>query len=309
MSGATDDDASIQRVRCWCDQACQIAQRDACDNGSASSAQRCGVAEITLTELRGEPHTVSLSAVPDGAHLLLVLALQGDCAVAQDQTEAHLDSGGLCLVHNAARVEFRFNSPFRQLHLRFPAAQLSRVCPSWMHHLGRNIAAGQGASPILVATSMALLDQGPELAPHSVKAVWNAVLGLICATLNVVGPHDLLGASLTKMPHKERIKHFIQSELQNPHLSVGLISQRLGLSARHIHRLYADETGSVMRGIWDARLDECYREISLEEHSRRPMHDIALTWGFNDQAHFSRLFRQRFGVSPREVRNASRPAR
>ncbi|MCJ9728672.1 AraC family transcriptional regulator [Bradyrhizobium sp. PRIMUS42] len=33
------------------------------------------------------------------------------------------------------------------------------------------------------------------------------------------------------------------------------------------------------------------------------MTDVALRWGFNDLSHFSRSFRRRFGMSPREYRN------
>jgi AraC-like DNA-binding protein len=151
-----------------------------------------------------------------------------------------------------------------------------------------------------------VLEQGLQVPSHGVRPVWNAVMGLLCATLNSAARHDPTDSAPAKLPHKERIKNFIQQELRNPLLSVTLISQSLGISTRHIHRLYADESGSVMRGIWDARLEQCYREITQEEPCRRPLHDIASDWGFNDQAHFSRLFRERFGASPSQVRNAPR---
>jgi AraC-like DNA-binding protein len=31
--------------------------------------------------------------------------------------------------------------------------------------------------------------------------------------------------------------------------------------------------------------------------------EIALSWGFNDHSHFSRAFRKRYGVSPKDWRN------
>ena len=34
----------------------------------------------------------------------------------------------------------------------------------------------------------------------------------------------------------------------------------------------------------------------------RSISEIAVAWGFNDAAHFSRAFRARFGRSPRELR-------
>ena len=32
------------------------------------------------------------------------------------------------------------------------------------------------------------------------------------------------------------------------------------------------------------------------------MSDIAFSWGFNDAAHFSRSFKEQYGMSPREFR-------
>jgi AraC-like DNA-binding protein len=105
--------------------------------------------------------------------------------------------------------------------------------------------------------------------------------------------------------HQDRIKTFARLNLGNPELSVELIAEAVGLSARQIHRLFANEEMSLMRWVWVQRLEQCYRELVQDGSGKRTISEIAYAWGFNDQAHFSRTFRKHFGVSPRSLRRRS----
>ena len=55
------------------------------------------------------------------------------------------------------------------------------------------------------------------------------------------------------------------------------------------------------------RLDACRRDFQSQEHAARSITDIALSWGYNSPAHFSRVFRKQFGASPSEWRARARP--
>jgi AraC family transcriptional activator of tynA and feaB len=50
------------------------------------------------------------------------------------------------------------------------------------------------------------------------------------------------------------------------------------------------------------RLQRCRRDLSTKMMRGRTITDIALSWGFRDPTHFSRRFRQEFGVSAHEYR-------
>ena len=54
------------------------------------------------------------------------------------------------------------------------------------------------------------------------------------------------------------------------------------------------------------RLERCKRDLADPAYQARHIGEIAFAWGFNDLAHFSRIFKQRFGVSPREWREQPR---
>ena len=40
---------------------------------------------------------------------------------------------------------------------------------------------------------------------------------------------------------------------------------------------------------------------------RRHIGEIAFAWGFNDLSHFGRVFREHFGMSPRDWRHSKMP--
>ena len=54
------------------------------------------------------------------------------------------------------------------------------------------------------------------------------------------------------------------------------------------------------------RLERCRRQLAGAMGSTT-VTEVAFRWGFNDSAHFSRAFKQAFGVSPTAVMPRSRP--
>src|SRR5205814_8194034 len=98
--------------------------------------------------------------------------------------------------------------------------------------------------------------------------------------------------------HLERIKALIDSRLADPELNVGTIAAALGMSAGHVHRLFKGEAISLSHTIWSRRLEACSRDLLDPRLAGKTVSEIAYGRGFNDAAHFSRAFRERFGCSP-----------
>ncbi len=83
------------------------------------------------------------------------------------------------------------------------------------------------------------------------------------------------------------------------------IAVALNCSKRHLYNAFSDETQTLASYIQALRLEACIRELQHPMAQTRPITDIALSWGFNNSSHFSRVFREHTGMSPSEFRAAS----
>ena len=92
--------------------------------------------------------------------------------------------------------------------------------------------------------------------------------------------------------------------LHDPDLSPQAVAERQGVSPRLLQRLFAAEGESLAGFILEQRLQRCRDALRHPAQAHRSITEIALAWGFNDPAHFSRVFRRRFGLTPRDWRVA-----
>ena len=97
-------------------------------------------------------------------------------------------------------------------------------------------------------------------------------------------------------------KSFIQRHLTNPNLSVFMIANAINISKSYLYLLFQGEGITVNRYIWDLRLEKCRADLANPLHSHRTITEIAFAWGFNNSTHFSRLFKERYGLSARAFR-------
>lgn len=100
----------------------------------------------------------------------------------------------------------------------------------------------------------------------------------------------------------DRVVRFIDRHLEEE-LSPQMLARVHGISLRYLHLLFARHDSTVSSWIRERRLQRCREELASPE-SRQSLTEIAQRWRFCDSAHFSRLFKQRFGMAPRNWRAA-----
>jgi AraC-like DNA-binding protein len=91
-----------------------------------------------------------------------------------------------------------------------------------------------------------------------------------------------------------------------PELTVASVAGRLGVSPRYLQRLFETQGTSFTAHVNELRLQRALALLTAAPSRRRRIADIALEAGFSDISHFNRLFRSRFGDTPRGVRAAGR---
>ncbi|MDI6652148.1 helix-turn-helix domain-containing protein [Gluconobacter japonicus] len=101
---------------------------------------------------------------------------------------------------------------------------------------------------------------------------------------------------------QKRIRAYIEARLHEPDLTPQVIAKAYGLSTRALYLLFDGEPGALSGWILNRRLERIYEDLKSLDFASMTISEIALKHGFRNAAHFSRRFRQKFGLSPREVR-------
>lgn len=104
-----------------------------------------------------------------------------------------------------------------------------------------------------------------------------------------------------------RARGEIRANLESSSLTIANLCRRLKVSRSTLHRLFEDE-GGVQTYIRNSRLDAA-RIALLDPANDERIGAIAERLGFSDAAHFSRLFRVRFGETPSQCRANYRSGR
>lgn len=108
--------------------------------------------------------------------------------------------------------------------------------------------------------------------------------------------------SVAVSERRAHIKRFIEARLRDPSLSAGFVADYFGVSTRYVSMIFENEREPVSAYILRRRLEECAYQLAHRSWASYTVTDIARDWCFVNRAHFSRVFKKRFGLSPREYR-------
>lgn len=138
-----------------------------------------------------------------------------------------------------------------------------------------------------------------HLAPGEQAKISHAAVDMVTRGLDTIKPGGRL--SHNREQALIRVKTCIEQHLRNPELDATMIAGKVGMSPRYINSLFAAGDTSLMRCVLQRRLECCHRELSATGNSSIRVSEVAFRYGFNESSHFSRVFKQRYGITPRQL--------
>lgn len=231
----------------------------------------------------------------------LVLQLAGRAEISIGGQAFHLRAGDWSLYD--PRVAYSITNFERSslLVVQVPRQQLRGFKVPNLHTCEARGSGALGLYAVFGGFLRSLSEQLPSLPDGAGQAVSESLMGLLASTLAAYqedGPDPKSLPSVLKL----RVLQYVQTHLAEPDLSIDRIARDLRCSKRYLHRVFEGDDMSLERRIWQTRLERCAE--GLRTQPSRPISDIAFSWGFSSSAHFCRLFKSRYEMSPREWRAA-----
>jgi AraC-like DNA-binding protein len=97
-------------------------------------------------------------------------------------------------------------------------------------------------------------------------------------------------------------KAYIDLHLRDPDLSAPEVAAAVGISERHLARIFAEAGLAPSRFILDERLNLARDTLTDPAAATTPIGQLAAELGFASQTYFARAFKCRFGVTPLQLR-------
>jgi AraC-like DNA-binding protein len=229
--------------------------------------------------------------------------MEGSGVVAQDGREARLSRGDATLVDLTRPAYWRM-SPARIVAVVFPRSLLPLRPTELARLTAVRIRGDRGAGALVSSIAGQLVARVDDLGPAEATRLGTAVLDLLgvalaaCLSTDSAVPADTRHRALL-----HRIHGFVDDRLSDPKLSPGAIAAAHHISVRYLHKLFETQGTTVAGLVRQRRLDRCRRDLLDPALADRPVSAIAARWGMPNPAHFSRLFRAAYDLSPAAYRN------
>ncbi len=254
--------------------------------------------EITLKRKHHEPNVYSQDAY------FVVILLSGNYHLQQNGKEVFLQPGDISLYDATLAHQISCSEKFSKLIISIPRPILRDRISGVEYCTVLRIPGNSGIGAVASSFIRSALSQTGQLTIDEFSALSESSLDLLTLALATVRP-EKFNLSTSRTLTLNRIKVYIEVHLSDSALNPAIVATAIGLSSRYINALFKDEETSLMRYIWQRRLENSRKNLLDSMLIGHRVSDIAFRWGFNDLSHFSRVFKQRYGCSPKDYRQKS----
>jgi AraC-like DNA-binding protein len=224
----------------------------------------------------------------------------------QSGREAVLETGDFTICDASQPYSVRFDEANHMLCLKLPAELLAVRMGGIDKLLCVPMSARRGGAATLSAFLRTVWGQLTEPGDDDWgEGVSDVILDLIDLAYRPL--QERTPELSTQDEWRMRAKAVIDERLCEPDLSARSIAEALGVSARYVQMLFAEASTTPSAYIQERRLRMAAERLRRAEG--RCVTEVAMGVGFNDLTHFGRLFRRRYGVTPREYRAGVRTSR
>lgn len=234
---------------------------------------------------------------------ILQFIIKGEIHGNFDSKNVSTQIGDLCIIDMTKRFEGQTQSGSR-LSIYLPKKQLDQAIKNNNIH-GVILKSYHPVVILLKSLLMGLIKmQKIQWIPFDTNAVNEAIISLLSSNLSSNLDDIPKNLYLSNMTIRERALRFIDSYILSPELSPELIQKNLRISRAHLYRAFLPDEG-ISKIIRNKRLDLAFKDLIKNTKQSYSITQIAFKYGFSSHSQFFRAFRDRFLMTPSDVKNLS----
>ncbi len=266
------------------------------------TAHPIGSLTIGSTNINSQIYRRDRQVIVDSGmdHYLLYLLLAGTIKAECDGTSFAARPGDICLF-DLTRPYASIAKTGARVSLSIPRERIDGATGGRSAH-GLLLRAQSPVTRLLTSLILDLHADAREIGATDARAVEAAAIDFVAAiiasqALDQSSVEGGLGSSLHR-----HILDFVDAHLADPELGSAMLMAQFQISRAHLYRVFAAD-GGVATAIRERRLDIAYRRLKARESQTLSLTQLAYELGFAGSSQFSRAFRARFGVAPREIKS------
>ncbi len=274
------------------------------------SSDRLGAVQITRATAGPQVNSRTRRTIAAGGEGWITVALhhQGRGKLTQDGKEVVVGPGEFTLSDSSRPFTKELPEPFDLTTYHLPRDALHVQDDDLRAAVATPFTVESG-SVALVASYLRKLARGAAgLDPYTGSRLADTAVDLLALLIQERSGSLRPAAPEAARAIVARIKDYAIRHLGDPALSPEQIAAANHVSVRYLHKLFQNEETTVAKWIQRRRLEMCARELARRPAAAATVSSVAQRWGFVSPAHFSRVFRAAYGVSPRDWRVAQQGA-
>jgi AraC-like DNA-binding protein len=277
-------------------------------SGLVASQANATLATMRIAEIKGNEHAVERSEGMVGLRpkdaVFAIHLVKGTAFFLQRGMTYTLNAGDTLIYDTRLPFALEFLSDMHELLVDVPVAELDACWGIRADELPLKITPIGGVG-MAIGTELRRALKGYLSAPTadagvSLPACVHTVLRLMVQS-HTTGA----GALHQSLFHMLAAKTYIAQHLGDAELCPASVARQVGISVRHLNRLFSVEGTSLAEHIWAQRAGMAYRDLVNRSLRLASIGEIAFRWGFSSQAHFSRAITERYGISPSVLRKTA----
>jgi acetamidase/formamidase/AraC-like DNA-binding protein len=260
---------------------------------------------ISFARITGSPQEFSGATQRGEDGLWLALHLEGHAELISDAGPMRLAPGDIAfgLLKSAFGIACR--TDFQGFFVKIPHNVLSARLINPQGLRATLLPGRCGIGRVFAALLASVADSMEKLSPEQLRPVEITLTEFLTTALFAQPRQNLRGATSTQMSILNRICQLIESRLGESELSLAMVADAEGISARYVQKLFENAGDNFAHYVRLRRLERCRADLVNPLYAHLSITDMCFHRGFNEAAHFSRAFREQYGTSPRAYRKAA----